>query len=54
MKGDDLAKAYGITGIPTFVVIGPDGKILHTGVGFGKDGEEKLAAVIDKALSGKQ
>jgi len=53
LKGDDLAEAYGISGIPTLVLIGPDGKVLHTGVGFGPDEENHLAKLIDKALAGK-
>ncbi len=52
-SGDDLAKQIGISGIPTFLVIGPDGKILHIGSGFDESGDEKLAAIIDTALAGK-
>ena len=52
-NGDDLAKQIGITGIPTFLVIGPDGKVLHIGSGFDESGDEKLAAIIDSALAGK-
>jgi hypothetical protein len=51
LKGDDLAKKYGISGIPTFVLIGPDGKILHIGVGYDEKGDEELAKIIDKALT---
>ncbi|MFM7133348.1 MAG: TlpA family protein disulfide reductase, partial [Planctomycetota bacterium] len=32
LKGDDLAKAYGVTGIPTLVVIGKDGTVALTEV----------------------
>jgi thiol-disulfide isomerase/thioredoxin len=53
LKGDDLAKAYGISGIPTLVLIGPDGKIIHIGVGFGPGEDEHLASLIDKALASK-
>ncbi len=53
LKGDSLAQAYGISGIPTLVLIGPDGKIIHTGVGFGDGEEEHLADLIDKALASK-
>src|SRR5262249_32574459 len=52
VKGDDLAKTYGISGIPTIVLIGPDGKILHIAVGFAEGEEEHLAKLIDKALGG--
>lgn len=53
LNGDDLAKQYGISGIPTFVLIGPDGKIIHIGVGFEEDGEKHLSEMIDKALGDK-
>jgi thiol-disulfide isomerase/thioredoxin len=53
LKGDELAKAYGISGIPTLVLIGPDGKILHLAVGFGPGEEEHLSEMIDKALASK-
>jgi thiol-disulfide isomerase/thioredoxin len=52
LKGDDLAKAYGISGIPTFVLIGTDGKILYTSVGFSDEAEAKVSELIDKALGG--
>ena len=48
-----LTAAYGITGIPTIVLIGPDGKILFTSVGFADKEEEHLAELIDGALPGK-
>ncbi len=51
LKADELAAAYGISGIPTVVLIGPDGKVLYTSVGFGDHGQEKLAELIDKALA---
>ena len=53
LKGDDLAKAYGISGIPTVVLIGPDGKILFTSVGFADKEEEHLAELIDGAMGAR-
>lgn len=53
LKGDDLAKEYGISGIPTLILIDKEGKVLHTGVGFGPGEEEHLAELIDKELSKK-
>ncbi|MEX2219287.1 MAG: TlpA disulfide reductase family protein [Phycisphaerales bacterium] len=50
LKGDSLATAYGISGIPTFVLIGADSKILFIGVGFGPENEEKLEKAIEEAL----
>jgi thiol-disulfide isomerase/thioredoxin len=52
-KGDELAKTYGVPGIPTLVLIGADGKIIHTGVGFTEGEEKHLAELIDKALAKK-
>ena len=52
-NGDDLAKQYGMTGIPTFVLIGPDSKIIYLGVGFDANQDETLSGLIDRALAGK-
>jgi len=52
-KGDDLATAYGMSGIPTLVVIGKDGKIVEIEVGFGPGGDTGLRTAIDKALAGQ-
>lgn len=53
LKGDDLAKEYGISGIPTLILIGKDGNVLHAGVGFGPGEEEHLAEMIQKELDKK-
>jgi thiol-disulfide isomerase/thioredoxin len=53
VEGDTLAKQYGIASIPTFILIGPDGKILHIGVGFEEGADEQLGSIIDKALATK-
>lgn len=50
LKGDDLAKAYGISGIPTLILIDKEGKILHTAVGFGPGEEEELTKLINEKL----
>ena len=52
-KGDDLATAYGMSGIPTLVVIGKDGKIAAIEVGFGPGGDTGLRKAIDDALAAK-
>ena len=54
LKGDELAKTYGISGIPTFVLIGADSKIIHIGVGFSEGEEEKLKGMIEDALAAKK
>jgi thiol-disulfide isomerase/thioredoxin len=53
LKADDLAKEYGISGIPTLILIGKDGNVLHTGVGFRPDEEAELATLIQKELDKK-
>lgn len=57
LRGDDVAKAYGVAGIPAFFVIGPDGKVLMSETGFdpGKaaEFEKKVSDLIDGALSKK-
>jgi thiol-disulfide isomerase/thioredoxin len=49
--GGEAFEAYGVTGIPTLVVIGRDGKVAEVKVGSG--GEEKLRATIEKLLAEK-
>jgi thiol-disulfide isomerase/thioredoxin/outer membrane lipoprotein-sorting protein len=50
VKGDDVAKQYKVSGIPTFYVIDPAGKIVYADSGYSEAGEQKLAKAIDKAL----
>jgi thiol-disulfide isomerase/thioredoxin len=50
LGGDELAKAYGISGIPTLILIGPDGTILLTQVGAGPGTEEALKTAIERNL----
>lgn len=51
LAGDDLAKTYGITGIPTLVIVGKDGVIVKTEVGMANDGGKSLREAIDTALN---
>ena len=53
LKGDDLAKAYGVPGIPTLVVIGKDGKVVEIEVGLADPSGAGLRKVLDAALGGK-
>ncbi|MBL8757843.1 MAG: TlpA family protein disulfide reductase [Phycisphaerae bacterium] len=53
LAGDELATTYGISGIPTLVLIDGDGKILHIGVGFGPGEEKHLTEIIEGALAKK-
>lgn len=50
VKGDDVAKAYGVSGIPTFYVVGVDGKIIYNAVGHNPSGEAQLEKVIVEHL----
>jgi hypothetical protein len=42
LNGDDLAKAYGVTGIPTLVIIGKDGKETMAEIGLSDDSGASL------------
>ncbi len=48
VAGDDLAKAYGVSGIPTLIVIDAKGNVSFTEVGF--SGADPLRKAIDAAL----
>ncbi|MEY3027741.1 MAG: hypothetical protein RLZZ238_2638 [Planctomycetota bacterium] len=48
---DALANTYGVTAIPTLVVIGKDGKIREIEVGLSDPTGDKLRKVIDEALA---
>jgi len=50
LKGDDLATAYGISGIPTLVVIGKDGKVVEIEVGLADPSGAGLRKLLDAAL----
>ena len=51
LAGEALANAYGISGIPTLVVIGTDGRVALIETGLGPDGDGTLRAAIDRALA---
>ena len=51
LAGEDLAKTYGITGIPTLVIINKDGTIAKAEVGAGGNVEADLRAAITAALA---
>jgi len=47
----DVLKSYFVSGIPTTIVVGKDGVIAKTFVGFnGEEGAKKLDAAIEEAL----
>jgi thiol-disulfide isomerase/thioredoxin len=51
LNADSVAKDYGVSGIPTFYVIGKDGKVAYSGVGFNPQGEGALAEIVKKELA---
>lgn len=50
VEGDAVAAQYGVKGIPTFYVVGPEGKILYTGSGAAPQIKAQLEKVIEEAL----
>ena len=48
-----VAQKYLVSGIPTTVVVGRDGKVKAAFVGFGQGSEERLHEAINKALDEK-
>ena len=50
IKGDDVARSFGVQGFPTIIVVGKDGKIAHTKSGFSETMVEELSAIIDAEL----
>jgi thiol-disulfide isomerase/thioredoxin len=51
-NGEDVAREYGVKGIPTFFVIGADGRILYRASGWGDDREADIAEAIELGLEG--
>ena len=51
LNSDSVAGAYKVTGIPTFYVVGPDGKILWNAVGFSAAHEKEIEEVIREAVA---
>jgi hypothetical protein len=50
VKGDEVAAGYGVTGIPTFYVIGPDGRVLLRKSGFEAGDGDRISKVVEAAL----
>jgi thiol-disulfide isomerase/thioredoxin len=48
--GRVIVAGYGIKKIPSIVVVGTDGKVLHNQVGFADGDEDELIRVIDAHL----
>jgi thiol-disulfide isomerase/thioredoxin len=50
VQADPVAQAYQVSGIPTFYVIGPDGRVLFSFVGFDPSLEERIGQIIEAAV----
>jgi peroxiredoxin len=50
VHGEKVAQAYGVSGIPTSVVISPSGAIVHRSTGWSPRSEGALGDVIDQQL----
>jgi hypothetical protein len=46
----DIAKEYDITGYPTILIIGQDGRIKNIHIGWAKDLFDRISESIDKLL----
>lgn len=53
LQADPIAPAYQVSGIPTFVVIGPDGRIIHYSSGYDPGEMAEIEEVISKAIESK-
>ena len=50
LDGTELAQQYKVTRIPTFVVIGVNGKVIYRHNGLSKGTPEKVAKVVEKHM----
>ncbi len=53
LNGGEVSQAYRVLGIPTFYVIGPDGKVVHAATGLSPAGEKELEKTIESLLEKK-
>lgn len=52
-RGQSIARAFDVVALPTFVVVGPGGEIVHRHVGqLDERGRERLVAAIEGAMAG--
>lgn len=49
-NGEEAARAYGVKGIPTLVIVGKDGKIRFKESGWAPQREQQMAAIIEKEM----
>jgi thiol-disulfide isomerase/thioredoxin len=51
LNADDLAKKYGVSGIPTFVILSPNGEQVYKSVGYDPNHEQEIARIIEEQLA---
>jgi len=51
LNGDQVAKKYAVSGLPTLYVIGADGKIAFSEAGFNVESYDKLFQMVENTLS---
>ena len=51
LHADETAAAYGVSGIPAFFVVGPDGNLLFQGVGYSPQQEAQVEQTIENNLA---
>lgn len=52
LQGDEVARKYGVSGIPAFFLIGPDGSVLMSFAGHRPAEFRRVDEMIDEALRG--
>lgn len=51
--GSGVAKSMGVTGYPTTIIVGKDGNVAATHIGFSSGDEKTLARKIEKLLAAR-
>jgi thiol-disulfide isomerase/thioredoxin len=51
LKADPVAQLYQVSGIPTFYIVGPDGKVVLSEVGYDPDFEKNVSDLIERLTS---
>jgi thiol-disulfide isomerase/thioredoxin len=50
LNADPVAQAYMVSGIPMFYIIGPDGRVMNSFVGYDANMEERIGALIEASV----
>lgn len=50
---NDVCRQFGVSQIPTFIIVGVDGTVIYRQTGFGPRTEEEMAEIIDRELTPK-